>query len=97
MKLSLDGYITAYHDWYSDTVTFGWLAFDPAKSKVDLITVCPYTITIDVPDDFNLTNARLENLALTRAETITSAASRLVDLDRKIETICTSSQDAGVQ
>lgn len=81
MKIKIEGFVVAQQYHWEQTPTFTWFAHEPTNELVDLgyVVVTPHTIITEVPDDFDMSLAKIHAL---HAQKAALKSKFVADLDR---------------
>jgi hypothetical protein len=82
MKKQIEGFILYRDDAFSDDGKFSFFPFEMKESGH--ITVMPYAIDVDIPDDFDPRGKQVEMLQAEKIKLMADFQNRVTEIERKI-------------
>jgi len=82
MKTQIKGFILYRDDEFSDDEKFSFFPFEMKESGH--ITVMPYAIDVDIPDDFDPRGKQIEQLKAEKQKAMADFQALVTSIDRKI-------------
>jgi hypothetical protein len=84
-KHIVEGFITYEKHSWQKTPTISWTTYDPSNlGWTEAVAVCPHSIEVDVPDDFNPVPQMVAALEEQKRQERLKLAQKLAELDEKI-------------
>ena len=84
-KHTVTGFITYEKPTWATTPSISWSTYDPTDADwTEAIAVCPHSIEVEVPDDFNPIPQMVAGLEEQKRQLRLKLAQQLADLDERI-------------
>jgi len=82
--VTIPGFIVWQKNDWENKPTFNWFAFDPESMSLDYHVLRPHELTIEVPDDLDMTPAQIAALEKEKEQVRDKYLREVAKLDEKI-------------